>query len=194
MSLDKQKKLTIIKNKAMLDVELASVRSYASQIIMGTGNLDAEVLFIGETPMHEEDVAGQAIAGDAGLITKRLLLECDMKIEDVYITNLIFYATPGGRDPSPPEIRACRPYVRGIIDIIKPSLIVTLGRFATREFTGCKRIGNCHGQTFEAEVEKKNYKLYAMYHPRAAVKSKRIKKIFEQDFYRMPSILKKAKQ
>jgi len=191
--MNKQKRLAIIKNKVMLDVTLRSVRSYASKMILGTGNLDAEIIFIGETPMHEEDVSGLALAGDAGLITKRLLLECNMKIEDVYLTNLIFYATPGGRDPTWPEIRACRPYIRDLIDIVKPKLIIALGRFSAKEFTGYQRIGDCHGQTFDVRIDGKDYKLYTMYHPRAAVKSKRIKKIFEQDFYRLPSILREVK-
>ena len=108
---------------------LASGRT---QVVFGVGNPDADVMFIGEGPGYHEDKQGEPFVGAAGQLLTRLLGEIGLSREDVYIANTVKCRPPGNRDPLPDELEACRPWLEGQLENIRPRVIVTLGNFATR--------------------------------------------------------------
>jgi uracil-DNA glycosylase len=103
-----------------------------TQVVYGTGNPDADLMFIGEGPGYYEDKQGEPFVGAAGQLLNRMLEEIGVRRSDVYIANVIKCRPPGNRDPLPEEVDACTPWLREQIALIEPRVIVTLGNFATR--------------------------------------------------------------
>jgi DNA polymerase len=103
-----------------------------TQVVFGVGNPAADLLFIGEAPGFHEDRQGEPFVGAAGQLLTRMLGEIGLRREDVYITNVLRCRPPGNRDPLPDEIEACTPWLIETISIVQPSVIVTLGNFATK--------------------------------------------------------------
>ncbi len=103
-----------------------------TQVVYGTGNPDADLMFIGEGPGYYEDKQGEPFVGAAGQLLNKMLEEIGIRREDVRITNVVLCRPPGNRDPLPEEVDACRPWLREQIALVDPRVIVTLGNFATR--------------------------------------------------------------
>jgi DNA polymerase len=103
-----------------------------TQVVYGTGNPDADLMFIGEGPGYYEDKQGEPFVGAAGQLLNRMLEEIGIKRADVRITNVILCRPPGNRDPMPDEVETCTPWLREQIELVDPRVIVTLGNFATR--------------------------------------------------------------
>jgi uracil-DNA glycosylase family 4 len=103
-----------------------------TQVVYGTGNADADLMFIGEGPGYYEDKQGEPFVGAAGQLLNRMLEEIEIRRSDVYIANVIKCRPPGNRDPLPEEVDACTPWLHEQIALIEPRVIVTLGNFATR--------------------------------------------------------------
>jgi uracil-DNA glycosylase len=103
-----------------------------TQVVFGTGNADADLMFIGEGPGYYEDKQGEPFVGAAGQLLNRMLEEVGVRRADVYIANVIKCRPPGNRDPLPEEVDACTPWLKEQIALIEPRVIVTLGNFATR--------------------------------------------------------------
>jgi uracil-DNA glycosylase family 4 len=103
-----------------------------TQVVYGTGSPDADLMFIGEGPGFHEDKQGAPFVGAAGQLLNTMLAEQGLVREDVYIANVIKCRPPGNRDPLPDEIESCRPWLEEQLRLIRPSVIVTLGNFATR--------------------------------------------------------------
>jgi uracil-DNA glycosylase family 4 len=123
-----------------------------TQVVFGVGDEGADVMFIGEGPGYYEDKQGEPFVGAAGQLLTRLLGEIGLRREDVYITNVVRCRPPGNRDPLPDEIEACRPYLDGTLDAVRPRVIVTLGNFATRVILDRQvSISRVRGQRFEID-------------------------------------------
>jgi uracil-DNA glycosylase len=103
-----------------------------TQVVYGTGNADADLMFIGEGPGYYEDKQGEPFVGAAGQLLNRMLEEIGVRRADVRITNVILCRPPGNRDPLPDEVETCAPWLREQIELVDPRVIVTLGNFATR--------------------------------------------------------------
>ena len=103
-----------------------------TQVVYGTGNADADLMFIGEGPGYYEDKQGEPFVGAAGQLLNRMLEGIGVRRSDVYIANVIKCRPPGNRDPLPEEVDACTPWLHEQIALIEPRVIVTLGNFATR--------------------------------------------------------------
>jgi uracil-DNA glycosylase len=103
-----------------------------TQVVFGVGDPDADLLFIGEAPGMHEDRQGEPFVGAAGQLLTRMLGEIGMTREEVYIANILKCRPPGNRDPQPDEIETCTPWLVEQISVIQPSVIVTLGNFATK--------------------------------------------------------------
>ncbi len=101
-----------------------------TQVVYGTGNPNADLMFIGEAPGRDEDQQGKPFVGRAGALLTDIIKAMKLTRDDVYIANVIKCRPPENRNPEPDELDACRPFIRRQIDIIKPKVIVTLGRFA----------------------------------------------------------------
>jgi uracil-DNA glycosylase len=120
-----------------------------THVVYGVGSSDAELMFIGEGPGFHEDQQGEPFVGAAGQLLTRMLGEIGLRRDDVYIANVVKCRPPGNRDPLPDEIESCTPWLVEQVSLIQPSLIVTLGNFATKYVlnttTGITRL---RGQVF----------------------------------------------
>ena len=103
-----------------------------TQVVFGTGNREANLVFVGEGPGAEEDRQGIPFVGRSGQLLTRLIEGIGMTRDDVYIANVVKCRPPGNRDPLPGEIGACRPYLEAQLDLLRPAVVVTLGNFATK--------------------------------------------------------------
>ena len=100
-----------------------------TQVVFGVGNPDADLMFIGEAPGRDEDLQGEPFVGRAGQLLTDIIKAMKMTRDQVYIANVIKCRPPDNRNPEPDELDACRPYIRQQVEMIKPKVIVTLGKF-----------------------------------------------------------------
>ncbi len=120
-----------------------------TQVVYGVGDPNADLMFIGEAPGFHEDRQGEPFVGAAGQLLNRMLAEVEIPRSDVYIANVILCRPPGNRDPLEDELVACKPWLDERIEIIDPSVIVTLGNWATRYILGKQvSITRVRGQRF----------------------------------------------
>jgi DNA polymerase len=158
-----------------------------SNPVFGEGPVDADVMFVGEAPGHNEDLQGKPFVGKAGGLFEELLCSVGLRRDEVYVTNLIKCRPAKNRNPLKGEIRACCGYLDRQIMIIKPRVIVTLGNFALSyvfEKFGLKvdRIGKVHGGVFRVKDIVLDASIVPLYHPAAAVYNPRMKKVLLEDF------------
>jgi uracil-DNA glycosylase len=124
-----------------------------TQVVFGVGSRAARLVFVGEGPGAEEDRQGIPFVGRAGQLLTRLIEGIGLTRDDVYIANVVKCRPPGNRDPQPPEIAACRPYLEAQLDFLAPSVLVTLGNFATKLLLDTKEgITKLRGQEFEGRA------------------------------------------
>lgn len=157
--------------------------------VPGEGNVDSEVVFIGEAPGETEDATGRPFVGRAGKLLEKHLEMIGWKRSDVWIGNIIKHRPPENRDPLPEELAACSPFLTLQIDTIKPILIITLGRFSMNYFYSEGKISRDHGSL----VKVGDYSLYPMYHPAAALRNPSVMKDFTLDFKNLPDVINNAK-
>ena len=149
--------------------ELAKTRT---KCVFGTGNREADLLFVGEAPGEQEDLSGTPFVGRAGQLLDKYLYAVDIAREDVYIANILKCRPPKNRDPLPAEEDACIDYLREQVRLIKPKIIVCLGRIAAmRLIKPDFKISKEHGVWFE----KGNFVMTAVYHPAALLRDPRRK-------------------
>ena len=123
-----------------------------NNIVFGAGNQQARVVLVGEAPGREEDLKGVPFVGEAGQLLEKILLAMNLSRESVYICNVIKCRPPGNRDPHPDEISACEPFLKQQLALIKPEIIITLGRFAAQTLLKTSApIGKLRGQWREYE-------------------------------------------
>ncbi|MGZ6975170.1 MAG: uracil-DNA glycosylase [Acidimicrobiia bacterium] len=103
-----------------------------TQVVFGVGDPHADLVFVGEGPGEQEDLQGEPFVGRAGQLLTLLIEGIGLTRGDVYIANVVKCRPPGNRDPLPVEIETCRPYLESQLDFIDPSVVVTLGNFATK--------------------------------------------------------------
>ena len=125
---------------------LAATRT---QVVFGAGDPAADLVFVGEGPGEQEDLTGEPFVGRAGRLLTSLIEGIGLTREQVYIANVVKCRPPGNRDPLPPEIEACRPYLEAQIAFIEPRVVVTLGNFATKLLLSTKEgITKLRGREF----------------------------------------------
>ncbi|MBN1152465.1 MAG: uracil-DNA glycosylase, partial [Dehalococcoidia bacterium] len=117
-----------------------------TQVVPGEGAEDAKIVFIGEAPGYHEDRLGRPFVGPAGAFLDELLALAGLSRESVYIANVIKCRPPGNRDPLPGEMLACKPWLDRQLAIIKPKVVVTLGRFSLARYLPNEAIGKVHGK------------------------------------------------
>ena len=108
----------------------------ATNHVFGVGNPAAEIVFVGEAPGEDEDLQGEPFVGKAGQLLTRIIRAMGLAREDVYIANILKHRPPNNRNPLPEEIRACTPFLDRQMDVIRPRVIITLGKFSTEYLTG----------------------------------------------------------
>jgi len=164
------------------DCDLAKSRS---RVVPGDGAEDADLLFIGEAPGWYEDQQGLPFVGPAGAFLDELLASIGFSRGQVYIANVIKCRPPGNRDPLPGEIQACCRWLDRQLEIIKPKMVVTLGRHSLARYFPNESIGKVHGKARKIG----GIIYYPMYHPAAALHQGSLRKTIEADMLRIPEIL-----
>jgi len=106
-----------------------------TNLVFGVGNPDADLMFIGEAPGRDEDQQGEPFVGRAGQLLTDIIKAMKLQRDDVYIANVIKCRPPENRNPEPDELDTCRPFIRRQVELIRPKVIVTLGRFALQSLT-----------------------------------------------------------
>jgi uracil-DNA glycosylase len=165
--------------------DIAKLRCH---VVPGEGKENAEIMFIGEAPGFHEDQQGRPFVGQAGQYLDRLLASINLKREQVYIANVIKCRPPDNRDPLPTEIQNCRHWLDGQIELIKPKMIVTLGRYSMARYFPGKSISKIHGTARKSE----GIIYFAMYHPAAALHQQSLKTAIEADMLKIPKVLAEA--
>lgn len=169
------------------DCELAK---YRTRVVPGEGPEKADLLFIGEAPGWHEDQQGRPFVGPAGKYLDELLASIGLKRTEVYIANVIKCRPPGNRDPLPSEILACSKWLDRQIELIRPKMVVTLGRYSMARYFPNQSISQAHGKAKKQD----NIIYYAMYHPAAALHQGSLRKIIEADMLKIPQVLAQAEK
>lgn len=163
-----------------------------SQVVFGSGNPQAEVLFIGEAPGANEDQQGIPFCGMSGQVLNELLNSVGLSREDIFITNTILCRPQDNRNPAKEEVENCRDRLDRLIGIMHPKVIVTIGNFATERILGRKGITSLRGKVFEIEGKK----IVPVIHPANYLYSGRNPEMFAQmknDFAVISEIIKEKK-
>jgi uracil-DNA glycosylase len=167
--------------------QLASTRT---TVVFGSGNANADLMFCGEAPGKNEDEQGLPFVGQAGKLLDKLLAEIGLTRADVFVVNVLKCRPPGNRDPAPVEIENCQDYLMRQIELIEPTVICTLGNFATKllraDPTGITRL---HGREEERVIGTRAVRLYPIFHPAAALYTPANVEVLRRDFARLPELL-----
>jgi len=157
--------------------------------VIGEGSHDANIMFVGEAPGRNEALTGRPFCGAAGKILDELLSSVGIQRKDVYVTNIVKDRPPENRDPTPSEIELYSPFLSRQIDIIKPKVIATLGRYSMvyimKKFDldfEIESISAAHGKAYDAVASYGPIKIAVFYHPAAAIYNQHLKETLKKDF------------
>jgi uracil-DNA glycosylase family 4 len=202
--------MTIVSKQALLDQIKADILAQnicpdlakqATQLVFGDGNSEADIVFIGEAPGKNEDLQGLPFVGAAGKFLDEMLGTIGLKRPDIYITNIVKYRPPNNRDPLPDEKQAFLPFLQAQLEVIKPKVVVTLGRHSTNCFLPDLQISKIHGEPKRIRISMGKDKtdvlpivILPLYHPAAALYNGGMKQTLIDDFAKIPAIIKLIKE
>ena len=169
---------------------LCSLSRSRTRAVPGEGPENATLMFIGEGPGFHEDKSGRPFVGAAGQFLEELLAGIGMSRDQVYITNVVKCRPPANRDPLPDEIEACRPYLDRQVELIRPRVIVTLGRYSMARYFPDAKISAVHGKPRKVG----GVLYYPMFHPAAALHQPKYRHLVEEDMARIPGLLAEIDQ
>ena len=162
-----------------------------SQVVFGVGNPHAEIMFIGEGPGFHEDRQGEPFVGAAGKLLNELLGSAGLSRSDIYIANVVKCRPPNNRDPEPDEVETCKPFLQQQIEMIKPKLLCTLGRWATETILERKvGITKIRGTM----IRHKEWSVFPLLHPAAALHQGSLLEPLREDFQKLKALLAKIRQ
>ncbi|MCS7206847.1 MAG: uracil-DNA glycosylase [Dehalococcoidia bacterium] len=173
--------------RACQDCPLARTRT---QAVPGEGPDTPLIMCIGEAPGYHEDQEGRPFVGPAGRFLEELLASVGIKRSEVYITNVVKCRPPDNRDPLPGEIEACKKYLDEQIALLRPKIIVTLGRYSLARFAPKESISKVHGKPRRIPEGI----LFPMYHPAAALHYQGLRPVLEQDIRLLPELIRQVQQ
>jgi uracil-DNA glycosylase len=157
-----------------------------TQVVFGVGNPHATIMFVGEGPGYYEDKQGEPFVGAAGKLLNELLQSAGLARSDIYIANVIKCRPPNNRDPEPDEVETCKPFLLQQIELIKPKVVCTLGRWATETLLGRKvGITKIRGHA----VQQKDLVIFPMLHPAAALHQGGLMEPLREDFKKLKVFL-----
>ncbi len=187
--MENKEKLERLKTKLEKDVPNLPLAKSEKDIVPAEGNPQAEVMFIGEAAGYNEYLQRRPFVGAAGKLLTQSLSEIGLDRAQVWISNVLKVRPPGNRDPLPEEIEAYRPYLDEEIQIIKPRVIVTLGRFSLSKFFANVYITKIHGQARWLEWNGRRLIVFPMYHPAAALRNRKVMEMYKTDFTMLRKVL-----
>ena len=163
-----------------------------TKVVFGAGNADADLMFVGEAPGAEEDRQGLPFVGRAGQLLNQLLEEIGLSREEVFIANVLKNRPPGNRDPLPPDIQACEPWLWRQVGLIEPRVVCTLGNFSTKLLSGSQTgITKVRGTPQVHELGGRMVYLLPLFHPAAALRTPAVKETLRADFATIPELLQR---
>ena len=183
--MSKQEQLDKIARDIIENQVCPELAASAIQLVPGEGSADSAIMLVGEAPGAAEDREGRPFIGASGKFLDEMLESINLSRKDVFITNIVKYRPPKNRDPKPDEIESFVPYLQQQINIIKPQIIITLGRHAMNVFLPGAKIGEIHGQLQEID----GHWYLPLYHPAAALYNGGMRVTLKEDFARIPDIL-----
>ncbi len=185
------KKQTLEKlQKKMLACKKCQLRNSCHQVVPGAGSAVAKIMFIGEGPGAKEDELGKPFVGASGKFLDEMLAIIKLKRGDIYIANIVKCRPPSNRDPLPEEKEICWNWLEQQIKIIRPKLIVTLGRHSMESFLPGQKISECHGKALRREIPNLGKQVFfTLYHPAAALYNGSMREILIKDFKKIPKVL-----
>jgi DNA polymerase len=157
----------------------------ATNLVPGEGDAQAGVMVVGEAPGAGEDRSGRPFVGPAGKLLNQLLEAAGLRREDVFITNVVKARPPGNRDPRADEVAHHLPWLEAQLDVVRPRVIVPLGRHALAHFAPELKISEAHGRV----VERDGRMLFPMYHPAAALHAQRLRETLFDDARALADVL-----
>ncbi len=150
--------------------ELCRLRRERTQVVVGAGPEDAEVLVVAEAPAYQDDRSGSLLSGAAGELFERVLDLAGLTRDEVFVTSVVKCRPPTGRTPFPDEVEACGGWLFREIALVQPKVVVTLGNVALRLVTGRQeRLADAHGTVIHAHVQGRDVVVWPLYHPAAAL-------------------------
>ena len=167
--MNKYQALHRLKDTMELDNNLP-LRTDDTKLVFGAGNTEADILICGEAPGAKENLIGLPFVGQSGKLLDKLLDLAGLERKKVFITNIVHHRPPENRDPLPNEIESYGKYLDKIIDILKPKIIITLGRFSMAKFLPDVFISDVHGKKFTVG----DFIIIPMYHPAASLRNGKV--------------------
>jgi uracil-DNA glycosylase family 4 len=161
----------------------------ATNMVPGEGSPSADVMLVGEAPGASEDKQGRPFVGRAGKLLDQLLGEAGLVRDDVFITNVVKARPPGNRDPKADEVAHHLPWLEQQLALVRPSVVITLGRHALAHFAPGRKITEVHG----APIAQRDRRLVPWLHPAAALRSRAPREMLLQDARALPGILESAR-
>ncbi len=162
----------------------------SANAVLGEGNPQARIMFIGEAPGEQEDRLGRPFVGPAGKFLDELLTSIGLQRSEVYISNVVKYRPPNNREPTPEEKEQCMPWLKLEIALIKPKVIVPLGRHALGHFFPKLSITTAHGKPQKLTDD---MTIFPIYHPAAALHNGNLRQSLFDDFKALGSFLEASK-
>lgn len=192
--MDKKLELENLNKKWKQECE-CELKKTASQAVPGSGDSDADIVFIGEAPGKKEDEFGIPFVGAAGKFLDEMLGLISLEREEIYITNVVKYRPPNNRDPLPKEKSSCRQWLLDELKIIEPKLIIFLGRHAMNNFFPTLQISEAHGKLLVKKFKGISTKyFFPLYHPAAALYDGSMREVLIEDFKKIPKVLREIKK
>ena len=188
---ERREELKAVFHQAQSCVKCPQLAAGRTTVVFGSGNADADLMFVGEAPGANEDKQGLPFVGQAGGLLDKLLGEIGLTRGDVFVANTLKCRPPGNRDPLPQEIDACQDYLFRQLELIEPKVVCTLGNFSTKLLradpaTGITRL---HGREEIRRIGPRRVRLYPIYHPAAALYTPKMLEVLRADFQRLPALL-----
>lgn len=177
-----------LKNRMETDDSLP-LKKGAGKLVFGSGNTETKIIAVGEGPGAQEAKTGLPFVGQAGKLLDKLLILAGIERKDIFITNIVHHRPPENRDPLPEEIRAYGRYLDDIVNIIKPKVIITLGRFSMNKFLPDAKISEVHGKKSVVVVDDRRTAIIPMYHPAASLRNGKILEAEKADFVKLKDML-----
>jgi DNA polymerase len=170
----------------MGDCTRCSLCQTRTKLVFGVGDPAADLMFVGEAPGRNEDLQGEPFVGAAGKLLDELLASIGLNRSQVYIANVLKCRPPGNRDPLAGEIETCTPFLSQQVRLVSPTVIATLGNFATKYILGTDRsITSLRGRLFLVD----DHQVVPIFHPAAALYSPDKKQVLFDDFRRLKAVI-----
>jgi DNA polymerase len=188
---ERREELKAVWEQARACTRCSQLASTRNTVVFGSGNADADLMFVGEAPGANEDRQGLPFVGQAGRLLDTLLEEIGLTRGDVFVANVLKCRPPGNRDPLPQEIDACQDYLFRQLELIEPRVVCTLGNFSTKLLRGDPATGitRLHGREEIRRIGPRRVRLYPIYHPAAALYTPKMLDTLRGDFARLPELL-----